>query len=63
MVDAGIQQGDVIVAINGAPVADTNDKQTELRRYEPGDEVEIRVVRSGVPTELTATLGEESSVP
>lgn len=63
MVEAGIQQGDVIVAINGAPVSDTNDKQTELRRYGPGDEVEIRVVRSGVPTELTATLGEESSVP
>lgn len=63
MVDAGIQQGDVIVAINGAPVADTNDKQTELRRFGPGDAVAIRVVRSGVPTELTATLSEESSVP
>lgn len=63
IIAAGIRQGDVIVAINGVPMADTNDKQTEIRRYEPGDQVNIKVIRSGIPTDVTATLGEETSVP
>jgi S1-C subfamily serine protease len=63
VVAAGIRQGDVIVAINGAPVADMNDQRTELRRFEPGDQVGISVLRSGSVTDLTATLGEETSVP
>lgn len=63
VVAAGIRQGDVIVAINGAPVADMNDQRTELRRFEPGEQVGIRIVRSGSVSDLTATLGEDTSVP
>jgi S1-C subfamily serine protease len=62
-VAADIRQGDVIVAINGMPVTDVNDTRTQLRRYEPGEQVGITISRSGALTDVTATLGEETSVP
>jgi S1-C subfamily serine protease len=63
VVAAGIRRGDIIVAINGTPVYDANDQRTEIRRFDPGDQVDIRVLRSGTATDLTATLGEDPGVP
>jgi S1-C subfamily serine protease len=60
---SGLRQGDIIVAINGTPISDSNDKWTQVRRFNPGETVEIRVLRSGAMTNLTATLSAETSVP
>lgn len=45
--EAGIQQGDVIVEINGLEVSRVNELQTLIARYEPGDEVTVTLVRDG----------------
>jgi len=58
-VSAGLRAGDVIRAINDVPVGDVNDQRTEVRRYVPGDEVEVTVVRNGEVTKRTVTLGDD----
>ena len=43
--DAGLRQGDVITAIDGAAVRDLPGLLTRLRRYDPGDTAELTVAR------------------
>ncbi len=54
---AGIQEGDVILAVDGVEVAAAVDLGEIIRDYEPGDAVEITVLREGEEQELRATLG------
>jgi serine protease Do len=56
---AGIRQGDIITAINGTEVENTGDLLSELRHYQPGESVDLTVVRNG-DNEITrsVTLGE-----
>ena len=57
---AGIEPGDIIVAIGDEPVESAEDVLAALRHHRVGDEVEIRVARSGERDQLrvTATLGD-----
>ena len=57
---AGIKQGDVIVALNGKPVNDTNSFRNEIAGSQPGTKVNLTVLRNGKEQNLTATLGEFS---
>jgi serine protease Do len=59
----GLETGDVITAINGADVNDLNDSVTEVRRYQPGDEVDIAVVRDGAPVTVVTRLRGAPGVP
>ena len=59
----GLAPGDVITAINGADVNDLNDSVTEVRRYQPGDEVDIAVVRDGAPVTVVTRLRGAPGVP
>ncbi len=43
--DAGIQVGDIITAVSGRDVVSVSDLQRHVRRFEPGDVVEVRLVR------------------
>ncbi len=54
----GILIGDVLVALDGATVADTDDVQGLLGPERVGKAITARVVRGGVATELTITVGE-----
>lgn len=54
---AGVQPGDVIVAIDGQPVADSASLGRTVRTHEAGSTVTVSVLRDGQPLELTATLG------
>lgn len=56
---ADLRKGDVITAINGATVDDVNDHRTEVRRYVPGDEVEVTIVRDGEVSNRSVTLGDD----
>lgn len=56
---AGLQQGDVITAINGVPIDSVNDHRTEVRRYLPGDEVQVTIVRNGEPASRAVTLSDD----
>ncbi len=44
---AGIQEGDIIVSLDGEPIKGFNSLASEVRENEPGDKVEIRVLRDG----------------
>jgi S1-C subfamily serine protease len=55
---AGIAAGDVLVSIGGEPVADLRGYSSLLKAHDPGDRVEIVVLRAGEEVALTATLGQ-----
>jgi len=57
--EAGLQAGDVIVAIEGRTINGSKGLAKAIHRYDPGDEVTITVVRSGDRRDLSATLGEK----
>jgi serine protease Do len=50
--------GDVLVAINGKPVASTMDLSLLLNRAKPGDTVTLTIVRNGKKMKVRVKLGE-----
>jgi Do/DeqQ family serine protease len=60
---AGIKQGDVITAINGKQVEDSNSLRNLVASSAPGSEVTVTVWRDGGAQQLRATLGELPSQP
>ncbi len=54
--DGAVVPGDVIVAMDGTPIAKTEDLFAALDRHGPGDTVTIEVLRDGGRTRLEATL-------
>lgn len=55
---AGLEAGDVIVAVDGKDVDDSGDLRGRIRDHEPGDSVKIDVIRKGESRTLNATLGK-----
>lgn len=53
---AGIQDGDVITAINGKLVADSTELVVAIRDNAPGDAVTLTILRDGRTHDVTATL-------
>ena len=45
--EAGIEKGDVIVAVNGVKVKSANALQEQISKYRPGDKVQVTVDRNG----------------
>ena len=54
--DAGLEQGDVIVGIDGKTVKSKNDVGTIIRGHKAGDTVQIEVVRRGDKKVISAQL-------
>jgi serine protease Do len=55
--EAGIQVDDIIVAIGGEPVADSDDVLDRLLEHEPGEDVVVEVVRGDQTLDIPVTLG------
>ncbi|MEO6334703.1 MAG: PDZ domain-containing protein, partial [Pyrinomonadaceae bacterium] len=55
---AGFKRYDVITAINGEKIEDSNVLRNKVAGTLPGTELKITVLRDGSPHELTATLDE-----
>ena len=55
--EAGIEEGDVIVAVGGRPMADAAALTAAIADLDPGEEVEITVERKGAEQTVRATLG------
>lgn len=53
---AGIKKGDIVVAINDAPVRTSAVLQESLAKLRPGDKVKISVKRDGVLKQFDVTL-------
>jgi S1-C subfamily serine protease len=56
---AGVLLGDVLVALDGAPVSDLDDVQARLGSDRIGVAVPAVLVRAGARTELTITVGAQ----
>jgi S1-C subfamily serine protease len=56
--EAGVEEGDVIVAADGEELRIVEDLLSRLREYDPGDDLELDVVRDGERRQLDVTLAE-----
>lgn len=55
--EAGLEAGDIIIAIGDEPIVRAGEVSGAIGRLSPGDEVEIRFVRDGEERTVTVTLG------
>jgi S1-C subfamily serine protease len=61
-IDRGAPRGgDVLLAIDGTPLAETADLTAALERLDPGEEVELTVLRDGRRLTLEAELGRRET--
>jgi S1-C subfamily serine protease len=56
--EAGLEEGDIIVQVDGASVETMEQLQREIRKKRPGNTVELTVVRDGRRLEASLTLQE-----
>ncbi|KTC34175.1 2-alkenal reductase [Pseudomonas sp. ABAC21] len=54
---AGLQLGDVILSIDGAPAGDGRKSMNQVARIKPTDKVAIQVMRNGKEIKLMAEIG------
>lgn len=54
---AGVQPGDVIIALDGVPVHGGADLQAQVRAHQPDETVDILLIRDGEEMTVQATLG------
>ena len=55
---AGIKRGDIITAINGEKIEDSNVLRNKVASTTPGTSINLTVLRDGKEQQLTATLDE-----
>ncbi|HEY7350507.1 MAG TPA: trypsin-like peptidase domain-containing protein [Ktedonobacterales bacterium] len=55
---AGLQMGDVIIAVDGKYISDNNDLASALLSQQPGTQVTLTVARAAAQQTIKATLGE-----
>jgi len=55
---AGIQTGDLILSLDGAPVTSFEVLAGLVLAHPPGDVVQLEIMRAGQPQTVTATLGQ-----
>lgn len=57
---AGVEEGDLILSLDGQAVASAAELRQALQSRNPGERVSLRVVRKGAELELSATLAATS---
>jgi serine protease Do len=58
---AGIQEGDIIIQYDGKAISNTGSLIRKVRATDPGEKVDIGVVRKGREVTVTATIDEKST--
>jgi len=56
--NAGVRQGDVILAVNGQEITDDRVLQLKIASMTPGTEAKLTVVRNGMKQDIMAKLAE-----
>jgi len=59
---AGLEPGDVIVAINGEKVANSQTMLNQIAQLSPGSSASVRIVRSGKEVEVPVMVGERPTL-
>ena len=54
---AGIVEGDVIVGFDGVPILGSSDLVAQVRSHQPGEVVDVIVLRDGAEQTVSVTLG------
>jgi serine protease Do len=55
---AGVQRGDIILALNGKTISDANELRNTVAMMQPGETVTLKVSRNGSTHELSVKLAE-----
>jgi len=55
---AGIQPGDVVTALGSTDIRSSGDLISALRQYQPGDKVELTILRDGQRSNFNVLLGD-----
>ena len=53
----GVEVGDVVVTFDGVPVLGIGDLQAQVRAHQPGETVDVVVIRDGQEQVISVTLG------
>lgn len=61
-VNGGLREGDVILAVEGNQVAESNQLQERIALHRPGDRVGLHVWREGEQIDVSVTLGDARQV-
>jgi len=54
---AGIEVGDVVISVDGVPILGFDDLVAQVRSHQPGQTVEVTIIRDGNETTVPITLG------
>jgi serine protease Do len=55
---AGLQRGDIILEVNGKPIADSNELRMSISMMNPDAAVKLKILRNGNQSDMTVKLGE-----
>ena len=55
--NAGIEVGDVVVAVDGEPISGQAGLGATIRNLAPGDEAIVSLVRDGKPLDVSVVVG------
>lgn len=58
--EAGVLEGDVIIAVNNTKVKSVGELQDQVNRYRPGDKVELLIDRYGAQKKISVVLKNSS---
>ncbi len=61
--EAGLQTGDIILAINGTAATDGRTSMNQVARTRPGDLASLQILRAGQPLTLRARVGQRPLPP
>lgn len=60
---AGLKPGDIIVKVEGNPVYESSDLQERVGRLQPGDKINLTVLRNGSEKNFAVTLKADAPAP
>jgi serine protease Do len=59
--EAGLEDGDIIIKFDGKDIEDSSDLRRLIRKTDPGDKVDLVVIRDDAEKTFTVTMGERES--
>ncbi len=58
---AGLQQGDIILSIDGQQLTGESSLGQVINQHKPGDTIQLSILRNGQPQNVRVTLGQAPS--
>ena len=57
--EAGLEQADIIIGADGSNIETFDDLSAILKNKQPGDKIELTVIRQGQTGKVSVTLGTQ----